>query len=117
MNLERIDNKMVFRRDTEYGTFYSIGISKKNIDGNYENSYIDVRFKKGIEIENKTRINILNSFLSFYLKTDSDGYNNTKYYIVINEFEYSDNRDKETVVETDEEQDEQLDIDIDELPW
>lgn len=46
--------------------FYSTGISNKLMDGTYENAYIPVQFKKGIELENKTRITIDDAFLSFY---------------------------------------------------
>lgn len=45
---------------------YSTGISNKLQDGTYENSYIGVQFKKGVELENKTRITIDDAFLSFY---------------------------------------------------
>ena len=31
--------------------FYSTGISNKNMDGSYDNTYITVQFKKGIELK------------------------------------------------------------------
>lgn len=46
--------------------FYSTGVSNKLMDGTYENAYLPVQFKKGIELENKTKITIDNAFLSFY---------------------------------------------------
>lgn len=46
--------------------FYSTGISNKLMDGSYDNAYISVQFKKGTELENKTKINITNGFLTFY---------------------------------------------------
>lgn len=45
---------------------YSTTVSNKNQDGTYENMYIAVNFKKGITLENQTKIDITNGFLSFY---------------------------------------------------
>lgn len=106
MNLKEIDNKMIFRRDNEYGAFYTLGMSKKLEDGNYENGYIDVRFKKDVELENMTKINIKDAWLTFYLKNDGD-YKITKPYIFINEFEIIDETNN---TENDE-------IDTDDLPF
>ena len=95
MNFENLKNKMIFRRDNDYGSFYSIGLSKKNEDGSYENGYLDVRFKKGIELENKTKININESWLSFYKKNNGE-YDTTVPYIFINDFEIVDGDSEET---------------------
>lgn len=54
---------MIFKNDKGY---YETSISNKKEDGTYENMYVSVNFKKGIEIENKTKINILDGFISFY---------------------------------------------------
>lgn len=54
---------MIFKNDKGY---YETSISNKKEDGTYENMYVSVNFKKGIEVENKTKINILDGFLSFY---------------------------------------------------
>lgn len=53
---------MIFKNDRGYSTT----ISNKKEDGTYENMFITVNFRKGIELENKTKINILDSFLTFY---------------------------------------------------
>lgn len=53
---------MIFKGD--YG--YSTTISSKNKEGQYENMYLTVQLPKGIELENKTMIEITNGFLSFY---------------------------------------------------
>ena len=95
MNFENLKNKMIFRRDNDYGSFYSIGLSKKNEDGSYENGYLDVRFKKSIELENKTKININESQLSFYKKNNGE-YDTTVPYIFINDFEIVDSDSEET---------------------
>lgn len=48
----------------EFG--YSTSISKKNEDGTYDKMYLSIQLPKGIELENKTKINITNGFLTFY---------------------------------------------------
>lgn len=58
---------MVFRQDVEYsgGTFakYSIGVSSKSKDGDeWIKGYIPCKFKKGVEMENQTKIQINNAF-------------------------------------------------------
>lgn len=58
---------MIFKNDIGYST----SISNKKEDGTYENMPISVNFRKGIEVPNKTKINILDGFLSFY-KTKND---------------------------------------------
>ncbi len=63
---------------------YSTSISNKKQDGTYEYMSISVTLKKGTEIENKTKINILDGFLSFY-KT-KEGMPKLK--LIIMDFEY-----------------------------
>lgn len=53
---------MIFKN--EYG--FSTSISRKNQNGEYEKMYLSVQLPKGVELENKTKINITKSFLSFY---------------------------------------------------
>lgn len=48
----------------EYG--YSTSISKKNENGTYEHMSVAIQLPKGTELENKTKINITNGFLTFY---------------------------------------------------
>lgn len=56
----------IFRKDREYsgGTFatYSVGVSSKDRDDNWVNGYLDVCFKKGVEVCNKSKISINNAF-------------------------------------------------------
>lgn len=66
MSLKVIGDTMIFK--SEYG--YTTTISNKNINGEYEKMYIQVQFPKGIELENKTKIKIVSSFLSFYKTKD-----------------------------------------------
>jgi hypothetical protein len=57
---------MVFRKDKEYNgiTFptYCISVSSKDKEGNWVNGYIDVMFKKGIGVDDQTKIFIKNAF-------------------------------------------------------
>ena len=69
---------MIFKNDKGYSTT----ISNKKEDGTYENMFIAVNFKRGIDMQNKTKINILDGFLSFY-KT-KEGYPKLK--LVITSF-------------------------------
>lgn len=64
--------------------FYSTTISNKNMDGSYDNVYIPVQFKKGIELENKTKINVTNGFLTFYHNVNDD--NKPVFKIMVLEF-------------------------------
>lgn len=53
---------MIFK--SEYG--YSTAISNKNQEGQYDKMYVSVQLPKGIELENKTMIEIQNGFITFY---------------------------------------------------
>lgn len=54
-------------------TTYSIGVASKDKDGNWVNGFLDCQFKKGVEIANKTKIEISNSFYTV------NEYNGKKY--------------------------------------
>jgi len=73
---------MIFRKDWDNGTSYSIGLSKKDKNGNFVNGYMPCSFKKGVELENKTKIYIKDAWLNFNVK-DNKTYTN----IFINEYE------------------------------
>jgi hypothetical protein len=63
MNKQKLTGDfMIFKG--EYG--YSTAISKKNEDGTYDKMYLSIQLPKGTELENKTKINITNGFLSFW---------------------------------------------------
>lgn len=63
-----------------------ISISKKNIDGTYENAYINIEFKKDTKIKNNQLINIKNAWLSFY-KWEYQNKKGTTWFIKCNDFE------------------------------
>ena len=57
---------MVFANEKEGAngkyTLYSIGVSSKDTNGGWVNGFLNVRFKKGVEVANKTKIKINNAF-------------------------------------------------------
>lgn len=75
-------NIMVFLNDYQGKELYSIGLSKKDMNGNYINGYMTCRFKKDIHLKNKTTIKIKQAWIDFYLKDKK-----TIPYIFINDFE------------------------------
>lgn len=82
--MEIISNRdeMIFKSVHDDKISYSIGLSRKNQDGSWDNGYMPVRFKKDVNIENKTKIKIKTAWLDFY-KVD----NKTTVYLFISEFE------------------------------
>lgn len=81
MNIENKYPVMIFKREYEGKTYYNVGLSRKDKDGNYINGYMSCRFKNGVEVADKTKIYIKNAWLDFYLKDKV-----TIPYIFINEF-------------------------------
>lgn len=74
---------MVFRNEFDTGISYSTTISHKNLDGEYENAFINLRFKKNVDVENKQQIIIKSAWLDFYQSKDGK----TNYYIFVNDFD------------------------------
>lgn len=68
---------MIFanKHESMSGTWYTYatGISSKREDGSYASMYIDVRFRKGVTVENKTKINIKDGFLTMREFTANGG--------------------------------------------
>ena len=93
MNIEEKE-VTIFRYDGQYGASYSIGLSKKKQDGTYENGYIPCKFKKDVELGNKTKIKIKNAWLTFNVKDKK-----TYPYIFINSFEQENVEVKQEVKE------------------
>lgn len=89
MNLERM--YMIFK--DEYGK-YQIGLNKKNINGEWEKAYFPVKFKKGVDLEDKTKIYIKDYWFDFY-NWEHDGKKGTKFYFFINDFEIAEQIQKE----------------------
>ena len=74
----------VHAREGQYGTMYSLQLSKKNKDDQWENGYINAQFKKDVVVPNGSKINITSGWLTFY-KAKED--NRTVVQIFVNEFE------------------------------
>lgn len=54
----------------KYG--YSCSISNKNQDGSYSNMFMQLQLPKGIELEDKSTIEIMRGFISFYENKDGN---------------------------------------------
>ena len=75
-------NEIVFRKDFNGKTTYSIGLTKTDAKNNFVHGYIKANFKKGVDLSNKTRIKIKDAWLSFYLDNGK-----TRPTIFVNEYE------------------------------
>jgi len=82
MNIISDRKETIFKSERDGRVYYSIGLSKKKQDGSYENGYMNVHFKKDVELDNKARILIKEAWLDFYTKNKQ-----TIPYIFINNFE------------------------------
>ena len=62
----------IFRKDFNGYATYSIGLSNKKQDGSYENGYMKCKFKKDVEVEDKTKMIIKDGFVTFYKTKNND---------------------------------------------
>ena len=85
MNIENKYPVMIFKNINNGKTFYNMGLSRKDENDEYINGYITCRFKKDVELEDKTKIMIKKAFLTFYLKDKI-----TVPYIFVSEFDLVD---------------------------
>jgi hypothetical protein len=53
----------------KHGTGYYTTVARKLEDGTYDNAFVSVSFRKGVELEDRTRIKVNDGFLSFWRKT------------------------------------------------
>lgn len=83
MNVQTDKPCMIFVKEYNGKKYYKVGLSRKKQDGTYENGYVDIQFKQGIEFENKDQIYIKDAFLTFYKSKDKA----TIPYIFVMEFE------------------------------
>lgn len=81
MNIS-LENKKIYKTEFEDRVRYSTRISKKDVNGEYQNAFVELKFKKGTEPEKNTFING-KGFLSFYI----DKNEKPVFYIVVNEFD------------------------------
>lgn len=87
----------VWRDDRGKYPRYSFSISKKNDAGEYDNFYMEIKFKKGLEEpDNGDNIIINDSFLSFNIWTDEEGKKRTYPYLMVLDYENLDAKPKDT---------------------
>ena len=83
MNIETDKEKTIYRHEKEEGKVtYTMSMSKKDQNGNWQTGFINVRFPKEADLPNKSKIKIHNAWLDFYLKEKA-----TMLYIFINQYE------------------------------
>ena len=80
------ENTMIFAKEFDGKIHYRAGLSRKNQDGSYDKAYVDVKFPKGVEIVDRTKINITKGFLTFVNVTSKEGKKHAFWYIVIQEY-------------------------------
>ena len=115
MNITNDKNVIVFKND--YGK-YSVKISKKNMEGEYENAYIPIQFNKDIELENRTTIRIKTAWLSFYKINNEEGRQETKFFIRCSDFDKIDTSQEEKLsIKTESKVGQEIKIEDKDLPF
>ena len=67
---------------------YFTRLSRRNIKDEWENGFFYIKFKKGVTIENKSKIKLKDSWLTFYKVKDKEtNVERTVWYVYVNEFE------------------------------
>lgn len=90
MNISEDRIRTIFKNERDGKTYYSLGLSKKDKEGNYINGYISCRFPKSATIENKTKIKIYEGWVDFYIKDKI-----THPYIFINKYEIIEGKEEQ----------------------
>ena len=87
------NNTMIFAKEFDGKMHYRTSMSRKNQNNEYEKAYIDIKLPKGIQLADKSKIDITKGFLSFYknkegkdifyivvqdLRTEYENYNQNK---------------------------------------
>ena len=70
MDIVSDKQEIIFRKDYNGKPSYTLGLSKKDKDGQFIHGYIKVNFRKGVELENKTKIKVKDGWLDFYKDED-----------------------------------------------
>lgn len=115
MNIIEEKEKTIYKSTINDKVSYAIGLSKKKEDGTFELGYLPCRFKKDVELENKTKIKIKNAWIDFY-KADKK----TFIYVFINEFEIVDQKQTQQEIQEENSIDKwssAKDIEPDDLPF
>lgn len=97
---------IIFRNahDGKDGTWYtySTGVSSKRQDGTYVNAYLDVRFRKGVTVEHKAKINIKDGFITVREFTVNGGDTQKKIELMVLDFENAENNTGFSALTTDD---------------
>ena len=72
----------IYKKQFGDKVLYSTRISKKDKEGNYQNAFIPVQFKKDINVEDRSKIMIMNGWLDCYMNKE----NKPVFTIFISEF-------------------------------
>ena len=115
MNIIEEKEKVVYNNERDDKVAYSIGLSKKKEDGTYELGYLPCRFKKDVNLENKTKIKIKQGWLDFFKKDKK-----TYIYAFINDFEKVEQEEKQEETKEEKSVDNwssPKDIEPDDLPF
>ena len=106
--------EMIFKYSFNDRDIYSLGLSRKNMDGSYAKGYIQCKFQKNINLDNKTLIKIKSAWLDFFIKDKK-----TIPYIFINDFDIIDSESlqKEKTNDPYEQMGEEIELNDDELPF
>ena len=90
--------QLLFKNKNNTG--YYTTTSNKLEDGTYDKNFITVGFRKGVELDNFTKINIKNGFLTHYSYQNEDGETIKKFKIMVMDFDvietYSNNNTENT---------------------
>ena len=114
MNIESDRAKIIFRHTKDDKVFYSIGLTKKDIDGNYISGCMSCRFAKGVDVADKTKIIVKKGWIDFYVKDKI-----TYPYLFISQYEVANDTQKEEIPQNTKTEYEGNNIDIgdDDLPF
>ena len=99
MNINTQNAYTIFKNNVGDKTYFKIGLSKKRQDGTYENGYVPIQFKKGVDIPNQTKIYLRQAWWTFYNKVVSvngSEHKETIPYIFCNDFITLEDRIAET---------------------
>ena len=88
------DKAMIFRREYQKrdgSTFakYSTSHGQKDMDGNWDNGFLFVKFRRGVSVPNRTQIFIKDGWLIFE-KYEKEGQKQTSWGIFVNDFDIMD---------------------------
>lgn len=77
--------QVIFKNKSNTG--YYTTTSNKLEDGTYEKNFITVGFRKGVEVDNFTKINIKDGFLTHYSFEDENGEIQKRFKIMVMDFD------------------------------